>query len=414
MKINRGRIFIILSMVFTALLWWLAIPKDTISVLDQLSHLIAGLSLTGLCMVFVLSTRNKTLEKWMGGLDNVYKDHKWLAIVSVVLIFIHGRMSESIAEAEAIGEVIKSTSALLGTLGQLLFILLTVIALFAKRLQYENWRFIHRLMVIPYLFGIYHSYVSSKYDLFTMTPLALWVGLTTIIGIVAGIYTILFYQKTGFNYGGNVSSVEYLNENIVEIELVLDLPIDFFSGQYIFIKIIQKGIEKAPHPYTIARGEGNKIYLAIKKLGDGTTDLYDNLVTGAKIKVDGPYGQFDFKQGKEKQVWIAGGIGITAFISYLERENTDRGIELFYTYRGEKEGVYKSFLETYEKEHSNFNVHFNDTSKMDRLELKDNQVEGDITVYMCGPEKMIKHYNKSIKSLKQSVDIRYEVFGFAR
>jgi len=414
MKINKGRIIILIAMLLTALLWWVSTPMETISVMDQLSHIIAGLSLTGLVLVFVMSVRSKTMDRWFGGLDRIYNDHKWLAIISVILIFIHGRISESIAEAAIVGEAAKSLSAALGSLGQFAFIILTLVALFAKKLKYEHWRFIHRLMVIPYLFGLYHTYVSSKYDLFTLTPLALWVGITSIIGMTAGIYTILIYQKSAFDYKGQVSEVVYMNESVVELELTLDKAMTFSSGQYVFIKVFQEGIEAAPHPFTIARGQGDKMYLAIKKLGDGTKDLYDKITTGTRVKVDGPYGQFDFQEGKDKQVWIAGGIGITAFIAYLERGNTDREIELFYTFRGKKEAVYRDLLEAYASNHSNFMVHFHNTSDQERLEIKEAYIAGDVTVYLCGPEKMIQHYTKAIKLMKKDADVRYEEFGFAR
>ena len=284
MKLNKGRTIILIAMLFTALLWWVAEPMKDISLLDQLSHTIAGLSLTGLALVFVMTIRSKNMERWFGGLDTIYNDHKWLAIISVVLIFIHGRLAETISEALVTGEPEKSLSAILGVLGQFTFIILILVALFAKKLKYEHWRFIHRTMIIPYLFGVYHAYASSKYDLFALTQLALWVGITSLIGVLAGIYTILIYQKSGFKYEGQVSEVVYMNDTIVELELTLEKPMYFSSGQYVFIKIFQKGIEESPHPYTIARGEGDKIYLSIKKLGDGTRDLYEKITTGTKVK----------------------------------------------------------------------------------------------------------------------------------
>ena len=66
MKLNKGRIIILVAMLLTALLWWVSTPMENISVMDQLSHTIAGLSLTGLVLVFVMSVRSKTLDSWFG------------------------------------------------------------------------------------------------------------------------------------------------------------------------------------------------------------------------------------------------------------------------------------------------------------------------------------------------------------
>lgn len=414
MKKNKGTIIIIVSLIFTGLLWWFATPKEDLIFLDQLSHALAGVSLVGLAWVFLLSTRHQGVNQLFGGLEIAYKNHKWLAIISVILVFVHARMSETAEEAIAIGEVVKSTSALIGTLGQFAFILLTLLALFGKKLKYEHWRFFHRLMVLPYLFGVYHTYMSTKYELFTFTPLALWVGITSLLGLIAGVYTIFFYQKTGFKYHGSVTNIAYLNKDIMEIELTFTQAIPYINGQYIFLKVFQKGLEEAPHPYSIAKGEGNKLYLSIKKLGDGTTDLYHQLLVGTKVKADGSYGHLNFDQGGDKQVWIAGGIGITPFISYIQAGAMNQVIDLYYTFRGEEASVYKEFLEKAQQENKGLTVHFHDTVKTDRLKIADIDLSNQPTVYICGPEKMTQNFIDETKASQPGIKINYEAFGFAR
>ena len=76
--------------------------------------------------------------------------------------------------------------------------------------------------------------------------------------------------------------------------------------------------------------------MSIKKLGDGTTALYEKLVVGTKVKAAGPYGELNLEQGGDKQVWSAGGIGITPFISYIQGPTMAKEVELYYTFRGEE------------------------------------------------------------------------------
>jgi Predicted ferric reductase len=97
-KTFKGILLIFGILGLTLLIWILATPSIEIIPLDRLSHILAGLSLSGLFLVFILSTRNKRIETWFGGLQNVYVFHKYLGIFSVALIFIHGRLSESVAE----------------------------------------------------------------------------------------------------------------------------------------------------------------------------------------------------------------------------------------------------------------------------------------------------------------------------
>ena len=75
------------------------------------------------------------------------------------------------------------------------------------------------------------------------------------------------------------------------------------------------------HPYTIAsapRPDG-AIRFEIKALGDYTSRLPGALRVGQPVEVEGPYGcfQLDADAGAP-QVWVAGGIGVTPFLAWLD------------------------------------------------------------------------------------------------
>ena len=50
---------------------------------------------------------------------------------------------------------------------------------------------------------------------------------------------------------------------------------------------------------------------SIKGLGDYTRRLPKQLFPGQMVTVEGPYGRFDFRGDCPRQLWLAGGIGIT-------------------------------------------------------------------------------------------------------
>ena len=56
----------------------------------------------------------------------------------------------------------------------------------------------------------------------------------------------------------------------------------------------------------------------IKALGDYTKCLANQLQPGAALEVEGPYGRFVPPEGNARQVWVAGGIGVTPFLAWLE------------------------------------------------------------------------------------------------
>lgn len=55
-------------------------------------------------------------------------------------------------------------------------------------------------------------------------------------------------------------------------------------------------------------------------MGDYTGTLAQRLRPGQTVRVEGPYGRFDLERRnpKARQIWIAGGIGVTPFLAWLE------------------------------------------------------------------------------------------------
>ncbi|MFB7156277.1 ferric reductase-like transmembrane domain-containing protein [Lysinibacillus sp. NPDC056232] len=413
MKSIKGILFIILIMTSGALLWYFATPIEPIHAVNRLSHIIGGMAITGFFLVFLLATRMKTFERWFHGLENVYFYHKYLAIFSLVLVIIHGQLQGLVPRLDKVERTSFSEFAKeLGSLGQYGFIALILIALLAKFLKYEHWRIFHRLLLIPYAFGIYHAYFSSRYDLLQPSPLGIFTAITATIGFMSALYMLTMYQDMFFKYNGNITGIKKLGPNVIELELTLDKTIPYRHGQFIFIKILQDGIEKAPHPFSISGGDGKKVFISIKVLGDFTKKVYDSVQLNTPVTLDGPYGHLNFENESQQQVWIAGGIGITPFLSYLQSQPVDRNIELFYTYHGEDNAIYKEFLQEYAQTNQQFRVNFIDTAQMDRLSFKNFSVPAHTSIFMCGPEKMLKHFAKQLKSRNKDISINFEAFKF--
>ena len=407
MKNIKGNLLIVITLSITFALWFFAVPREALVPLDRVRHILAGLALNGFFLNFLLATRNKTIENWFNGLNNVYVYHKYIAFFSLGALAVHAGLGELLKT-----DATETISQALGSLGLFLFIALAGMALFSKKLEYENWRISHRLMVIPYIVGLIHTYISSKYNLFQLSALSSWVAITAMIGLASAIYVIFFYQKVGFNHKGTITKVTRLNSTIVEWEITLDQPLTYTRGQYIFVKVFQQGIEEAPHPFSISGGDGKKIYLTTKASGDFTKQVYDLLAVNTKVALDGPFGNLDFSRGKQNQVWIAGGIGITPFMAYLRDNQISQNVEMFYSYQGETGEVYKDFLEEYQKNNKNFKVNIIDTSVMKFLDFEGYVLKDDSSIFMCGPEKMINNYVNYFKRNYSNPDLSYEAFKF--
>ena len=129
----------------------------------------------------------------------------------------------------------------------------------------------------------------------------------------------------------------------------------------------------------------------------------------SRVAIEGPYGHLNFDKGHQQQIWVAGGIGITPFLSYLQSRPINKDIELFYSFRGHNDALYKEFLQNYAQSNKHFKVYFIDTTTMDRLNLEHFTVPPYTSIFLCGPEKMVKYFIRHYKSCGD-IDIHYEAF----
>jgi predicted ferric reductase len=107
---------------------------------------------------------------------------------------------------------------------------------------------------------------------------------------------------------------------------------------------------------------------------------------GNKVWVEGPYGRFYSDVGK--QVWVAGGIGITPFLSMAEElPNSRKDVDLYYSVTKRKELVVIDDLRSIQKlSKGRFRVHEWVSDEMGRLGIE--AIKGPYAgkaYFLCGP-----------------------------
>ena len=185
-------------------------------------------------------------------------------------------------------------------------------------------------------------------------------------------------------------------------------------GQYFFITIKQ-GDKELTHHFSFSSSPTEKEYFEFtKKLTDHE---YSMALKAAKVgdwaRIDAPYGQFTFEGEYPKIALLAGGIGITPFMSickYATDKRLNSKITLFYGCRTENDIAFKQELENMQEENKNLKVVFivNEatsqwkgatgviTADMIKKELPDYM---ENMFYVCGPPPMVAAIEKLIVSI---------------
>lgn len=384
-----------LSLILTAVAW-ISNPATQI-------YAGAGIALTSLSLTFMLATRHSILETLFHGIEKMYFYHKILAVFSIIFLLLH---QVTMGDSQSFG-------ALLGSIAINMFLAIIAVAYLGKKLKYEIWRLVHRLVFLAYLIGLLHAYMLSPVSLFDANLLGIIVNLFSFLGILSGLYIIFFYQEIGFSYLGKIAAIKHINYDTTEIKIKLNKEFNYEYGQFAFIKIFQKGFEKAPHPFSISGGRGKIIYFTIKSAGDHTSQIYKELKVGSKVKLDRAYGHMILNQGHQKQVWIAGGIGITPFISYIRNNSSlDKEIDFFYAYTGEENAVYLDMLRDYAKNNPKMTLHLVNSKVDGFLNFDNYSLSDNTTVFMCGPLPMMTAFSRTFKEKNPKAELVYEGFSF--
>ncbi|MFO8011545.1 MAG: FAD/NAD-binding family oxidoreductase [Dehalococcoidia bacterium] len=183
------------------------------------------------------------------------------------------------------------------------------------------------------------------------------------------------------------------------------------AGQYASLRIPRGSEWSEPHPFTISCApEDDGLRFTIKKQGEFTSSIPD-LSPGTEVKVAGPFGTFcNDVDEKDSILLIAGGVGITPFLSVLRhsrnKEATNR-VTLFWvnrtmedTFAGdelkEMTGTLDFTLVYVLSRETDARSYFNpdipevlyETGHLERDLLSKYAVSRDASAYVCGPLKM--------------------------
>jgi predicted ferric reductase len=162
-------------------------------------------------------------------------------------------------------------------------------------------------------------------------------------GIGAYAYRELFARYVIPIHDYTVSDLQRLNESTLAVNLdPVGKPLAFVAGQFVFLAFGGPGRWQR-HPFSVSSAPSKRrLEVTVKAVGDYTSSLADWLRPGLPAKLVGPFGGFDFRHGDEHQIWIALGIGITPFLSWIRSLDgtLDRSVDLYYCAARRADAIY--------------------------------------------------------------------------
>ena len=209
------------------------------------------------------------------------------------------------------------------------------------------------------------------------------------------------------------------NATTVDVSLeAVGRQLSFEPGQFVFLAF--GGVDGwQRHPFSVASAPTEKrLEVSIRSAGDYTQDLHDKLQPGTPAKAAGPFGGFDYRSGGSHQIWIAGGVGITPFMSWIRAmdESFDRDVAFFYSVAHESEALYLEEISAAATAHPSLRPHIIDSSRDGFLTAEqaasDMPGDAEIWVYMCGPPAMMTALAKGFEQAGIAASrIRWEQFN---
>ncbi|MEI7579408.1 MAG: ferric reductase-like transmembrane domain-containing protein [bacterium] len=426
MKKYLGNVAIIITLLITILIWLPLKNLQSFSEIFNQQYLGQITGLLGVILIawdFILAMRLRILEKVFGGLDKLYRIHHLVGGLGFILVLNHPiflALSRIALPQSALSLFILGSnwSYNWGILSLYAFIIIIFITLYTK-LPYQIWRNIHALIGIPLIIAILHVFFISS-DVSRDFTLRIWILVWLGLALLAFLYKKFLYKYLAASRRYRLKAINQIGL-VAEIILEpLDQKLDFRPGQFIFAEFLTGDLKGESHPFSLASDPGrNEIRLGIKALGDFTLKLL-NLKPGVAVRLYGPFGSFfdaSFIKKDYQEVWIAGGIGITPFLSMLETradQASTRVFSLYYGARTVQDAAFHNYILEYQKVLPNFKYNFS-TEIIQIKEILAQLGENAFRTlfYLCGPPPMMLAMAATLKqSGIKNPQIIFEEFNF--
>jgi len=362
------------------------------------------LGLALLLIAAVLSARIPRLDRWFGGLTDLWQVHHVLGGISLILLMAHPLLLglAASADAEALGGAVDVLFPPMSDWATwtgwaalvLMMIFLAPSFAFFGRPHYERWKRLHRLAAPAVILALIHAAQFGA-----LLPVPAYRGLLLAFGLTA-IASLIWHLGLARRFARLHYRVERLisiANNVVELALVPTgkKHLEYEAGQFVYLTPLDRNLAAGygeEHPYTLTSApEEPHLSVAIKSLGDATRAI-QTVRPGSPVRIDGPFGYLFPERSERDQIWIAGGIGIAPFlgrIRHLAYAGFEHDIDLIYCVQDEARARFADELNAFAERIEWFSLHlhlFYSQGPLDRgFVLGCCPHAADRDAFVCGP-----------------------------
>ena len=372
-------------------MWVVAAPlgprfAGTTQSLTSVGTLFALAGVSSFALNLVLGGRIKVLESAFGGLDKLYGVHRINGRVAFLLLLSHGVLMASaqiaVSGATGLRFLLPTGGDWTVTLGLIALMLMAVtigLTLYA-RLGHETFVFVQRFFGFVFGVAALHVFLVPGTKAISR-PLTVYLSALFALGLGAWIYRSLLGERLVPRRSYVIDTVTAVGHDVIEVAMVPRErqegdersrqerrgSLSFTPGQFVYVTFESEAMRRSfrpfwihaegdfgvvsvrpgevanqYHPFSITSGPAEReLRVVVKAVGDYTRAMA-NLEPGAGVRVEGPYGSFSYLTVKNpRQVWIAGGIGLTPFLSMARSlQPGDHEIDFYYCMEDGHQGYF--------------------------------------------------------------------------
>lgn len=379
---------------------------------------IVGLT-TALLVLFqvVLASRCRFLDQ-IFSLNRLYALHRKTGLAIALLILLHPTLILAADQFVFFGFGKKYWPEFVGLAMAPFFLSLVGVAHWRRALglRYSIWLPLHRLttpvavMVLPsHILFVSDTYKSGlpriAVFLFAALTLSLFLRIWKQRLLSDRRYVIARVAQTG------------TDATCLDVKIPAAQPFCSLPGQFAFITVYSSRVKREEHPFTLAStpSRPGTVQFIIRACGDWTNTV-KQLQPGDTLAITGPYGLFSHLANADRGplIMIAGGIGITPFLSmlrYLADVNDQRPLLLIWSNKTREHIILPAAFDRLQQQLPGLKIvhHLtrgvDKTSTSGRLTLQDLKAylqgwDRKASVYLCGPPGMIQDMKKLLPELK--------------